>query len=37
MRVKPIVIIGFMGTGKTTVAQELARLLDCRVVDLELS
>lgn len=30
-----IVIIGFMGSGKTTVGQELARLLERRVVDLD--
>lgn len=30
-----IVIIGFMGTGKTTVAQELARKLNCLAVDLD--
>jgi len=30
-----IVIIGFMGCGKTTVAKELARQLDCSVVDLD--
>lgn len=30
-----IVIIGFMGTGKTTVASELARKLNCRAIDLD--
>lgn len=35
MGTKQIVIIGFMGTGKTTVAQELARQLDRQVVDLD--
>ena len=30
-----IVILGFMGCGKTTVAKELARQLDCSVVDLD--
>jgi shikimate kinase len=30
-----IVIIGFMGTGKTTVAQELGRKLNCLAVDLD--
>lgn len=30
-----IIIIGFMGSGKTTVGHELARLLDCRAVDLD--
>lgn len=30
-----IVIIGFMGTGKTTVAYELARKLNCRATDLD--
>ena len=30
-----IVIIGFMGSGKTTVGSELARLLNCRAVDLD--
>ena len=31
----PIVIIGFMGTGKTTVARLLAKRLGCFVVDLD--
>lgn len=31
----PIVIIGFMGTGKTTVARALANRLGCFVVDLD--
>ena len=30
-----IVILGFMGCGKTTVAKELARQLDCEFVDLD--
>jgi len=30
-----IVILGFMGCGKTTVAKELARQLDCFAVDLD--
>lgn len=30
-----IIIIGFMGTGKSTVARELARKLNCLVVDLD--
>ena len=30
-----IVILGFMGCGKTTVAKELARQLDCGFVDLD--
>lgn len=30
-----IIIIGFMGTGKTTVARELALRLNCLVVDLD--
>jgi len=30
-----IVILGFMGCGKTTVAKEVARQLDCSVVDLD--
>lgn len=30
-----IIIIGFMGTGKTTVAQSLARLLNRRAIDLD--
>lgn len=32
---RPIVIIGFMGAGKTTVARELARQLGCAMVDLD--
>jgi len=32
---KLIVIIGFMGSGKTTVARELARLLSYRSIDLD--
>lgn len=30
-----IVIVGFMGSGKTTVARELARLLKCQSTDLD--
>ena len=30
-----IIIIGFMGTGKTTVARELGRKLNCLAVDLD--
>ncbi len=30
-----IVIVGFMGAGKTTVARELARLLNCQAIDLD--
>lgn len=32
---QPIVITGFMGSGKTTVALALARLLNCRAIDLD--
>ncbi len=32
---KRIVILGFMGCGKTTVARELARQLECAFVDLD--
>jgi len=32
---KRIVILGFMACGKTTVAKELARQLDCNFVDLD--
>ena len=35
MNTQPIVIIGFMGTGKTTVAYQLAGRLNCRAVDLD--
>jgi shikimate kinase len=31
----PIVIAGFMGSGKTTVARALARLLQCELIDLD--
>jgi shikimate kinase len=31
----PIIITGFMGSGKTSVAQALARLLDCPAIDLD--
>lgn len=30
-----VVIVGFMGSGKTTVARELARLLNCKAIDLD--
>jgi shikimate kinase len=30
-----IVILGFMGSGKTTVARELARQLECEFIDLD--
>lgn len=32
---KRIVIVGFMGCGKTTVAEALARRLDCAMIDLD--
>ncbi len=32
---QPIIITGFMGSGKTTVAEALARILNCRAVDLD--
>ncbi len=35
MTSQTIIIIGFMGCGKTTVGNELARLLNCRAVDLD--
>jgi len=35
MTKQQIVIIGFMGTGKTTVAFELARKLKCCAIDLD--
>jgi len=34
-RAQPIVITGFMGAGKTTVATALARRLGCRMIDLD--
>jgi shikimate kinase len=34
-KLQQIVIIGFMGTGKTTVAEALGRRLDCRSLDLD--
>jgi len=35
MNYQQIIIMGFMGSGKTTVAYGLARKLDCRAVDLD--
>jgi shikimate kinase len=35
MPFQPIIIVGFMGSGKTTVALELARHLSCRAIDLD--
>lgn len=35
MSTRRIVILGFMASGKTTVANEVARQLDCRFVDLD--
>lgn len=35
MNYQQIVIVGFMGTGKTTVAFGLARKLNCRAIDLD--
>ena len=35
MKTVPIAIVGFMGCGKTAVAQMLAALLDRRVIDLD--
>lgn len=35
MKDRRIVILGFMGCGKTTVADALARQLDCEVIDLD--
>jgi shikimate kinase len=32
---QPIIIAGFMGSGKTTVAEALARMLNCSSVDLD--
>ena len=32
----PIIITGFMGAGKTTVARALARVLNCNALDLDL-
>ncbi len=34
-RLRPIIIAGFMGSGKTTVAQALARMLNRSLVDLD--
>ena len=35
MNMRPIIIIGFMGSGKTSVARALARMLSCRAIDLD--
>ena len=35
MSTRRIIVLGFMACGKTTVASELARELDCRFVDLD--
>jgi shikimate kinase len=35
MTVQPIIIVGFMGSGKTTVAHELARQLNGQAIDLD--
>ncbi len=35
MKDRRIVIVGFMGSGKTTVAEALARQLGCRAIDLD--
>ena len=35
MSMRRIVILGFMACGKTTVANEVARELDCRCIDLD--
>lgn len=35
MKNRRIVIVGFMGCGKTTAAQALARKLDCGMIDLD--
>jgi shikimate kinase len=32
---QPIIITGFMGSGKTTLAQALARTLNCHAIDLD--
>ena len=32
---QPIIITGFMGSGKTTLAQALARTLNCQAIDLD--
>lgn len=36
-RSKPVVITGFMGSGKTSVARALAQILNCEMVDLDLA
>jgi shikimate kinase len=33
--IRPVFITGFMGAGKTTVAKSLARILNCRMIDLD--
>ncbi|HVS83366.1 MAG TPA: shikimate kinase [Pyrinomonadaceae bacterium] len=35
MKARRVVIVGFMGCGKTTVAKELARRLACAMIDLD--
>ena len=35
MKNRRIVLVGFMGCGKTTVAEDLARELDCAMIDLD--
>lgn len=35
MQMRPIILIGFMGTGKSTVGAELAQRLRCRFIDLD--
>ena len=35
MNDRRIAIVGFMGSGKSSVARELGRLLDCRILDLD--
>ena len=32
---KPVFLIGYMGCGKTTLGEELARQMDCRFIDLD--
>ena len=35
MNIRPIIITGFMGSGKTSVTRALARMLNCRAIDLD--